>query len=325
MTIVEHIVEFVKYLQASAARPRTIEGHRERLVYFERFLEQNDLADIAAVTAEVAAAYQAWVYNYVTRFRRPLALSSQVQLLTTLKLFFAYLLDMDVIGVDPTAVIHVPRSPKRLPANILSSAEMKKLLKQPDTRTVLGFRDRTMLEVFYCCGLRITEAIMLNVDAPDLQGGYLTFTGKGGGERTVPLGNRAVAFLREYLAKVRPILDKRQDPDTLFLTRGGRRFDRSGLLKKLTVYVKRAGIEKHITVHSFRHTLATDMLRRGADLRYIQEILGHEKLLSTQVYLQIVKEELKRTHKGSHPREKINLPDNAIRYHGSRELREDEK
>jgi integrase/recombinase XerD len=294
-------------------------------VYFERFCEENDVADIAAVTPDVAAAYQSWVYNYVTRFRRPLALSSQVQVLTTVKLFFAYLLALDAIGADPTTVIHVPRNPKRLPANILSSAEMKRLLKQPDTRTVLGFRDRTMLEVFYCCGLRITEAITLTLRSPDLAAGYLTFIGKGGRERTVQLGDSAVAFLREYLAKVRPLLDKRRDPDTLFLTRGGRSFDRSGLLKKLSVYVERAGINKRITVHSFRHTLATEMLRRGADLRYIQEILGHEKLLSTQVYLQIVKEELKRSHKGSHPREKIDLPDNAIRYRGSRKLGEDEK
>ena len=323
--MINHINNFIDYLKVSGARPRTIEGHRERLIYFERFLEQKNIHELSEITPQVTTAYQSSLYNYTTRYGRPLALRSQVQILTSVRRFFSFLADTDVIAVNPAAAIHLPKEPPSMPRDILSSAEMKLLLKQPDVRTLLGFRDRTMLELFYCCGLRITEAIILTIDDPDPDNGYLKVLGKGGKPRTLPLGKKAIPYLREYTVNVRTILNKLQDPKTLFLTRGGKPWDKSGLLKKLHAYTKKAGISKHITVHSFRDFLATEMLKKGADLRYIQEILGHEKISTTQRYAHIVQAELKRTYRISHPRETIDLPENAIHYQGSKTIHPDEK
>ena len=320
-----HIKDFINYLKVSGARPQTIEGHRERLVYFERFLQQNDIHELTEITPQVTTAYQSSLYDYTTLYGRPLALRSQVQILASVRRFFSFLADTDVIAINPAAAIHLPKEPPSMPRDILSSAEMKLLLKQPDVRTLLGFRDRTMLELFYCCGLRITEAIILTIGDPDPDSGYLKVLGKGGNPRTLPLGRKVIHYLREYTANVRPILNKRNEPKTLFLTRGGKMWDKSGLLKKLHAYTKKAGITKHITVHSFRDFLATEMLKKGADLRYIQEILGHEKISTTQRYTHIVQAELKRTYRISHPRETIDLPDNAIHYRGSTTIHADEE
>jgi integrase/recombinase XerD len=320
-----HIKDFIDYLNVSGASPRTIGGHRERLIYFERFLERNGIRELAEITPQVTTAYQSSLYNYITRYHRPLALRSQIQILLSLRRFFSFLAETDVIAVDPTTAVHLPIGRPTMPRDILSQAEMKLLLKQPDVRTLLGFRDRTMLELFYCCGLRIAEAMALTVNDPDLDNGYLKVWGKGGKIRTVPLGKKAAGYLREYLSKIRPILNKRKDRESLFLTRSGKPWEKSGLLKKLHAYTGQTGISKHITPHSFRDFLATEMLKKGADIRYIQEILGHSTLVATQRYLQIVKTELKRSYRISHPREKIDLPENAINYHGPKTISADTK
>ena len=231
-----YIKDFIDYLKVTGARPRTIEGHRERLVYFERFLQQNGIHELTEITPQVTTAYQSSLYDYTTRYGRPLALRSQVQILASVRRFFSFLADTDAIAVNPATAIHLPKEPPSMPRDILSPAEMRLLLKQADVRTLLGFRDRTMLELFYCCGLRITEAIILTIDDPDPDSGYLKVLGKGGKPRTLPLGKKAIPYLREYTTNVRPILNKRNDSKTLFLTRGGKSWDKSGLLKKLHVY-----------------------------------------------------------------------------------------
>jgi integrase/recombinase XerD len=207
---------------------------------------------------------------------------------------------------------------------------MKKLLAQPDTVTVPGFRDRTILEVFYATGLRIGELLGLCVRDVDLSG-RTVFVAKGklSKERLVPLGEAARRYLAVYIDRVRPLLlDRRKtgpNPEALFLNRYGAVLGKTGLEKKLCVYAGRAGIRKRITAHTFRHTLATEMLKAGADLRRIQEILGHRSPRTTQIYTHVVKGELKRIQRQCHPRERTDLPEGFTRYRGRPYLKEGDR
>jgi integrase/recombinase XerD len=207
---------------------------------------------------------------------------------------------------------------------------MRKLLAQPDTATALGFRDRVILEILWCAGLRVSELLSLAVADVDFTQGLLSIRhGKGDKPRVVPLGNAALAWLREYVGSVRPILARAAsgpqngrarrltpDPERLFLSCRGLPLDVSGLLHRLKLCQRRAGCRKNLTVHSFRHTLATEMLKRGADLRHIQALLGHERLSTTARYTHIVKRELRKVHGKTHPRELA--PFAGVVYRGAR-------
>ena len=172
------------------------------------------------------------------------------------------------------------------------------------------------MELLYSCGIRISELIQLKVNAFNVsESSIQIIAGKGGKDRVVPVGKTALNFLSDYVSNVRPLLLK-EKTDVLFLNRFGQKFGVSGLLKKIQKYAARVRIEKRVTVHTFRHTLATEMLRKGAELRHIQELLGHESLRTTERYLHIVKTELKRAQAKHHPREAIDLPDGVIKYHG---------
>ena len=323
----KHVQNFLTYLTASGTFPRTLEHYRCMLKFFSKFLKEQKITDPLKFTAENAAAFQSYVFNYISRFDRPLALSSQSAYLDAVKVFYDYLVKSEAIAIDPTTVIHLPKERRKLPRNILSSAEVKRMLKQPDLSTLLGYRDRAMLELSHSCGLRVNEIMELKChnlnlnthtsartsDNKTLLGGELSVTGKGGKTRVIPVGKSAAFFSAEYIKNVRPKLNKR-NLDIMFLTRGGKMHDRSGLIRKFKQFAKSAKIKKTVTPHTFRHTLATEMLKNGADLRYIQEILGHEKLATTQVYLQVVKKELINIHKTTHPREQIDLPENAIEF-----------
>jgi integrase/recombinase XerD len=285
-------------------------------------------------------------------------LKSQIITLNSIQVFGHYLAAAGKLLHDPAEAIRLPREPKRLPGTILTPAEMKKLLAQPDTATVLGFRDRTLYEVLYSTGLRIMEAIRLRVPdvppslsalaGPELrragnlssvpEGCIFVHAGKGGKDRVVPLGRSACRYLAEYVKDIRPLLLsglaslRENSSDTVFLDRLGHPFSKSGILKKLAIYATRAGIKseirrggKRITVHTFRHTLATEMLRHGADLRQIQELLGHANLRTTQIYTHIVKGELKRVQEQCHPREQTQLPEGFVRYRGRKFLTDEER
>lgn len=254
--------------------------------------------------------------NYQTRFGRPLAINSQLNILCALKVFYTFLHESGELLHNPAESLRLPKERKTLPTAILTAAEARRLLKQPDLNTVSGFRDRTMLEVLYSCGLRISELRQLKEEDFDSFNRTLRIQeGKGDKDRLVPLGETACRYLGEYLAQVRPLLLK-DKTDVLFLNRYGKTFGVSGICKKLKGYTKAAKINKTITVHSFRHTLATAMLQRGAELRHIQAILGHDYLHTTERYTRIVKIELRRIQAKHHPREAIDLPDGAIKYRG---------
>ncbi|NJM54901.1 MAG: tyrosine-type recombinase/integrase [Verrucomicrobiae bacterium] len=300
--------------------------HKLRLLRI--FLHQRGLidaenrVDLAAIEPATMSDYQAFVYDYVSaKTGKPLSTQSQIHALSYVQSFFRFLRQTERTAFDPAKVIRLPRHPQRLPVDLLTPEEMRRLLAVPDLGTPTGFRDRCIFELFWCTGMRISELLSLAVADLDFAQGLVTIRhGKGDKPRVVPLGAGVVQWLREYIDKARPWLaaNVTDAPQTLFLSRFGQRMDKSGLFYKLRAYQRRAKIKKKLSTHTFRHTLASEMLKAGADLRHIQELLGHENLTTTQRYLHVVKADLKKAHSKTHPRE-AHAPTTSPDYHGSRE------
>jgi len=339
----EELIEtFSIHLEEMGRSTRTISIYRRHIGYWKRYLRENKINRTRQITAHVVSGYQAWIFSYKTRFGKPFTLSSQRSVLITLRLFLRFLVKRHLISSDVVEVLQVPRQPSQLPGQALTPREVKKMLAQPNTETIPGFRDRTLLETIYSTGLRMNELRRLRVKDINLtEKTLLVVSGKGEKDRVVPLGKTACLYLAEYLKTVRPLLAQRaakktheserrkkkyeEAADLVFLNRYGHILSRPGLLKKLHIYSSRAGIKKQVTVHTFRHTIATEMLKGGADLRQIQELLGHAKLTTTQLYTRLVKGELKRVQAHCHPREQSDLPAAAFKYRGRNYLTEHER
>ena len=320
------IDDFIRYQETIGRAASTLEGHRESLKNWQKYLAAQDVTSLAEITPQLAAGFQAWVYRHRTRYGTPFTLQSQIGILNSLQVFCRYLVKTGRVLTNPAEVIRLPKHPKRLPAVMLTTKEMKRLLSQPDTSTVLGFRDRTMYEVLYSTGLRIGELLALTVQDINLADGLLTIRqGKGGKDRVAPVGATACKYLAEYVQRIRGKFRDASGAERLFFNKDGRPLAKCGVWKKLKVYAMRAGIRKRITVHTFRHTLATEMLKGGADIRQIQELLGHGNLRTTQLYTHIVQGELKRVQAECHPREQTELPENFVTYRGRKYLTDDDR
>ena len=319
------IEAFIEHAKGLGRSWQTIERHGTSLGLLRRYLDERGVHDLAALTPPVMAGFQSWLYQAKSRYGRPYQLKSQIITLNSVQVFGHFLAATGRTLRDPAEAIQLPREPKRLPGTFLTTAEIRKLLRQPDTSTVLGFRDRTIYEVLYSTGLRVRELTGMRVQDLDLSHAAIFIPqSKHFKDRYVPFGATAGRYVAEYLDHVRPVLSRAEGPSLVrwegealvFLGRCGGRLDVGGVQQKLRIYAERAKIKKHLTVHVFRHTLATEMLRHGADLRQIQEMLGHKNLKTTQIYTHIVKGELKRVQAHCHPREQTDLPDGFVRYRG---------
>lgn len=331
---IESAIEaFLEYAKGMGRSWQTLERHGTSLGLLRRYLDERGVQAVAGLTPQVMAGFQAWLYQAKSRYGRPYQLKSQIITLNSVQVFGHFLAATGRTICDPAEAIQLPKEPKRLPGTFLTTAEMKKLLRQPDTGTVLGFRDRTIYEVLYSTGLRVRELTGMRVQDLDLSHAAIFIPqSKHFKDRYVPLGETARKFLVEYLDRIRPLLLRASAPpretssdlsavasakaDLVFMGRCGGRLDVGGVQQKLRIYATRAKIKKHLTIHVFRHTLATEMLRHGADLRQIQEMLGHKNLKTTQIYTHIVKGELKRVQAHCHPREQTDLPEGFVRYRG---------
>jgi len=303
---------WAEWIEAQGFAPGSVKDHRQKLQGFLEFLNSKDSGRpkgsaslVLECDRKTLSAYQSHLFEMVSKKTgKKLSCNSQINRLTVLKNFYRFLHQTGRIARTPAEIIVLPRHPKLIPPVLLKSREMKKLLETPDLGNPLGFRDRTIMEVFFATGMRLTELTSSAVEDLNFEESLIHIKhGKGQKQRLVPMGEVAKNWLQEYLENVRPILAKKSDTQAVFLNRFARRIDKNGWQKKLTEYVKAAGIRKSFTTHCFRHQLATAMLERGADTRHIQEILGHETLKTTQRYLHVVKAELKRIHAKSHPRE----------------------
>jgi len=225
---------------------------------------------------------------------------SLARLISALRSFYKFLLLDGLVSKDPTAELTSPKTWLALP-KFLTVDEVARLVLQPDERDLHGLRDRAMLEVLYATGLRVSELIQLRPSDVNLDDGYVICRGKGGKERVVPLGKAAAALTRRYIQEARPRLEKKP-AEALFLSRRGDLFTRQGVWKMLRQYARKAGLEARISPHVLRHSFATHLLERGADLRSVQLMLGHSQITTTQIYTHVSRERLRRVYEKYHPR-----------------------
>ncbi|MGR8935033.1 MAG: site-specific tyrosine recombinase XerD [Gammaproteobacteria bacterium] len=235
------------------------------------------------------------------RFDDGISRRSTARILSSLRRFYAYLLRENRIQTDPTALIEAPHIGRPLPTS-LSEADVDLLLAVPEAALPLGQRDRTMLEVLYATGLRVSELVGLRMDQINLRMGVVRITGKGNKERLVPLGEQAVECLEIYIGTTRKTLLEQRQCDELFVTNRGAGMTRQAFWHLIKRYAKQAGIAKELSPHTLRHAFATHLLNHGADLRVVQLLLGHSDLSTTQIYTHVAKERLKTLHSRFHPR-----------------------
>ncbi len=281
------------WLEAGLSQ-NTIEAYRRDLLAFAGWLSQFDV-DLAAATQQDIQRYQS------QRMREGRKVRSEARLLSTLRRFYRYLLREDLRDSDPTAQLDSPRLGKPLPDS-LTEQEVEDLLAQPDVTDVLGLRDRTMLELLYATGLRVSELVSLKQEQFNVRQGLIRCIGKGNKERLVPVGEVALDWLQDYLIESRPGLLNGQVTDDLFPTRRGKAMTRQAFWYIIKRYAKQADIQKHLSPHTLRHAFATHLLNHGADLRVVQLLLGHSDLSTTQIYTHVAKERLKKLHGQHHPR-----------------------
>lgn len=230
-----------------------------------------------------------------------LNISSINRCIVSVKQFFKYLMLENIIKTDPTANLVSPRMKKTIP-DVLSLEDIEKILNVPDLTKFEGLRDSAMLEVLYASGLRVTELVELKQVNINYDHGYLIVMGKGSKERIVPIGMTSIKKINDYLELSRPHLAKDKISDYLFITRRGTCFTRQGFWKLIKAYAKEAGILKNISPHTIRHSFATHLLERGADLRTIQLLLGHSDISTTQIYTHVESKRLREIHNKYHPR-----------------------
>jgi integrase/recombinase XerD len=273
----------------------TVSAYRRDLMKFAEFARNRKLS-LEAVSRDDLVDFLATLY------RQNLDSKSVARHLVTLRNFFRFAQIQEHIAEDPSVNLESPKIRRSLPG-YLRLEEVERLLSQPDVKTSLGLRDRAMLEVLYSTGLRVSELIGLRVSDLDTKVGCVRCIGKGDKERIVPVGRKALAIVEKYLRDARPkLLGKAPGSPALFVNRRGAPLSRVGVWKILSAYGRRAGMRLALTPHMLRHSFATHLLERGADLRSVQLMLGHADISTTQIYTHVVEERLKQIYKAHHPR-----------------------
>lgn len=304
MKIKDIIPVYLKNLNTLGRSPRTVKGAMYDLRTFARFLEQEKVYHLEDLTGDVVEAYQEDLAFRLTAKGRLLTVRTQTQLLGVTRGFTRFLKDKDYLLHDPGEGIKLPRKPKTLPKVILTIEEIKKLINAPDRRTNKGYRNMIILEILYDTAIRRAELSNIKIHDLDLESGYIFIRGKGNKERVVPLSKRVSDLVRDYILAVRPafiINDK--DPAFLILNRWGEKMDGNSIWCVVKESAGLARIKRNVTTHTLRHTCATHMLKNGAPVRHIQEMLGHESLESTQIYTRVTINDLKEIHARYHPSE----------------------
>ncbi len=274
----------------------TLDSYRRDLVKFSTWLRKQRNASILQATHSDIQGYLAQLVT-VQKAKS----SSTGRNISSLKRLFRYLLRQGNISTDPTLQIDTPKLPHNLPKS-LTEKDVEQLLDAPDVQTPLGLRDRTMFEVLYATGLRVSELVTLRVTQVSLDMGVVRVMGKGSKERLVPLGEEALDWLRRYLADGRAALLGGQVTDALFATARGEGMTRQMFWHLIKKHARHGGLEKPLSPHTLRHAFATHLLNHGADLRVVQMLLGHADISTTQIYTHVARERLKVLHAQHHPR-----------------------
>ena len=293
-----YIAKYLKYLEFDKkATVNTLESYKRDILKYEQYIVDNNLGDVSKCNHTVVLDY------LLSMQKQGSATSSRSRTLAALRSMYHFLVEKKYISVNPTDNIPVFKAEK-IPPQILTNQEIEILLDQPQCKDFKGYRDKAMLEILYATGMRVSELISLKVSDVHTDIGYINCVHRGQ-SRVIPIYNIAKDAIRDYIEKGRDKLSQIEDKDILFLNQGGTKLSRQGFWKIIKAYAKQAGIKKEITPHTLRHSFAIHLLENGADLKTIQEILGHCAISSTQVYAQIVKTRLSEVYRLSHPRAKV--------------------
>lgn len=295
--------EFFDHLRVRGAARRTIEGYRYNIGRLIAFLEEVGVRRLHEVTSQVLLAYHNRLLSQGGPTGKRLTVASLAGHIVHVRNFFRYLTRHHELLINPAEDLAVPRCPPRPPTDVPDFYMMKRLLLVPNIRKPLGIRDRAMLELLYSSGVRVSEFTALELGDIDLVAAELRVRqGKGGKPRVVPLGRAACLWVGRYLRDVRPTLVRSTGQLAIFLSREGCRWSRRTIAQLMRGLALQAGIRTPLTAHTLRHTFATHMLRGKASLRHLQEMLGHAKLSTTQVYTKVDISDLKEVHRRCHPR-----------------------
>ena len=299
---------FSRYLQhlemlnysSKTLTTQTVYGHR-----IGEFLAEAKITDVQSITATTLTDLQRWIFYQPTVKGTARTIASQNRVMSSVKSFFAFLVAEGYLAHNPAQELRLSKEPDTLPKNILTPEEARRLIEAPDTHTLIGYRDRTLLEVLYATGIRKTELRNLTVADVNLEEELLRVNrGKGKKDRVVPLSGVACQYLENYIKAIRPELLKDRDTDKLFISiRGGLPIGENGVEHLLDKYTSRLRLKKRVTCHLWRHSCATHLLKNNANLRHVQEMLGHKSLATTERYLRLTITDLKEAHRKFHPRE----------------------
>lgn len=273
----------------------TLSAYRRDLTLFSEWLDQQGAQSLLAADASQIQSYLG------LKLRQGASPRSSARFLSAARSFYRWSLREGRIVDDPTLRIESPKQGRPLPKS-LSETDVDQLLSTPDLELPLEFRDRTMLEILYACGLRVSELVSLRVEQVGLNQGIVRVLGKGGKERLVPMGEEALDWLTQYMRGPRTELLKGQPSNVLFPSNRSRQMTRQTFWYRIKIYAKRAGIQTHLSPHTLRHAFATHLLNHGADLRVVQMLLGHSDLSTTQIYTHVASQRMQALHEQHHPR-----------------------
>lgn len=293
----QFIEGFLNYLSVERSLSKnTIISYRRDLEKYIAYLENARVSSLSAASRKDISDFMFSLKD------KGLSPNSIARNLVAIKVFYRFLVRERILPIDPSGLLDSPKLWKKIP-DALTIEEVNALLKSVDLITIQGIRDNAILELMYATGVRVSEAVNLKIQDVNLDVGFLRCIGKGSKERIVPLGKEAIGALKAYLEKSRPKLLKNRPGDSiLFVSRLGKRISRQSFWKLIKSYTRKAGIAKDVRPHTLRHSFATHLLERGADLRSVQEMLGHADISTTQIYTHIDKNRLKLIHKTYHPR-----------------------
>ena len=292
----EELVEsFLNYLIVECGlSENTIKGYKSDLRNFSNYLKNRGIKRFQDLRANM-------IVDYIEKEKqRGLSENSISRSLVTVKMFYKYMITEGKISRNPMSSISSPKLQKHLP-EVLHYKAVEKMLQVPDCNEKLGIRDKAILELMYATGARVSEVATIKVSWVSLDYGFIRCQGKGSKQRIVPIGTEATNAVRKYLQDVRPLLSKGKDGETLFLSRTGKKLRRENIWELVRKYAKCAGI-KNVSPHTLRHSFATHLLEGGADLRSVQEMLGHANISTTQIYTHVDRKYLKSVHQKFHPR-----------------------
>ncbi|WP_299081254.1 site-specific tyrosine recombinase XerC [uncultured Paraglaciecola sp.] len=297
-----YLLRFSEWAAMSGLSPSTVKSREQVLRRFIAWCDERGIDDPKTITKPMLERYQAHLYHYRKPNGDPLSLGSQHALLAPVKAFFKWLTRQNYLPTNPASELVLPKQIRGLPQVILSVEEVERLIHLPDTGTPYGVRDRAILETLYSTGIRRMELVNLTLyDVDASRKTLLVRQGKGRKDRLLPLGERALHWVERYRREARPQLLAHHDEQTLFLTDYGEPWHKNRLSDLVRKYLHHAHIDKPGACHLFRHAMATHMLENGADIRFIQTMLGHSDLSTTQIYTQVSIEKLREIHAATHP------------------------